>query len=243
MKAYHRRGTARSHTGKVEQALDDFKKVLSIEPHNKAALQEYERLLKLSKNFSYSSVTEKRKEVNSKKRVSFDQSVINQTRKDVETVSLKRTSEIVDLSLKHPSLTVVNEFIPVPNKEKTKSDVQIYIAVVNDKKQENLGIDKFLNQFSNGKNIELKNIETQTVKVIEIIPPAPKNCIQFYQDWTKLERSSDLHYQYLKVDFNLYILLHLYSNDLIISKSILLSYPNYFANLLKPTFSVELLEF
>ncbi|XP_046444270.1 RNA polymerase II-associated protein 3-like isoform X1 [Daphnia pulex] len=198
VKAYHRRGTARFHTGKMEQALDDFKKVLSIEPHNKAALQEFERLSKLSKDSSKSTALEKSKEINSKKRVSFDQSVTNQTKKAVEIEPLKGASEIIDLSLKHPSLTVVNEFVPVPNNGKTEPDVQISIAVVNDSKQESLGIDKLINQLSGQKNIELKTIEIQTAKIVEIIPPSPKNCIQFYQDWTRLDQNSDLQYQYLK---------------------------------------------
>lgn len=200
VKAYHRRGTARSNTGKLEQALDDFKKVLSIEPHNKAALQEFERLSKFSKDSSKSGVTEKSKEVNSKKRVSFDQSLTNQTKKAVGIEPLKKASEIIDLSLKHPSLTVVNEFVPVPNNVKTEPVFQISIAAVKDSKQESLGIDKLLSQFSGGKNIELKNVEIQSVKTVDVIPPPPKNCIQFYQDWTRLEKSSDLHYQYLKVD-------------------------------------------
>ena len=200
VKAYHRRGTARSHTGKMEQALDDFKKVLSIEPHNKAAQQEFERLSKLSKDSSGSTVIEKSKEINTKKRVSFDQSVTNQTKKAVEIETLKGVSEIIDLSLKHPSLTVVNEFVPVLNNAKTEPDVQISIATVNDSKQESLGIDKLINQLSGKKNIELKTIEAQTTKIVEIIPPPPKNCIQFYQDWTKLEKNFDLQYQYLKVN-------------------------------------------
>lgn len=199
VKAYHRRGTARFHTGKMEQALDDFKKVLSIEPHNKAALQEFERLSKFSKDSSKSTAIEKSKEINSTKRVSFDQSVTNQTKKAVEIEPLKGASEIIDLSLKHPSLTVVNEFVPVPNNGKTEPDVQISIAVVNDSKQESLGIDKLINQLSGQKNIELKTIEIQTAKIVEIIPPSPKNCIQFYQDWTRLDQNSDLQYQYLKV--------------------------------------------
>ena len=200
MKAYHRRGTARYNTGKVEQALDDFKKVLSIEPHNKAALQEFERLSKSSKDSPKSGVTEKSKESNSKKRVSFDQPLTNKSRKAEEIEPIKMAAEIIDLSLKHPSLAFVNEIVPFPNNVKIEPSVQIPIAAVNDSKQESLGIEKILNQFSCGKNIEIKNVEIQSAKTVDVIPSPPKNYIQFQQDWTRLEKSSDFQYKYLKVD-------------------------------------------
>lgn len=200
VKAYHRRGTARANTGKMELALSDFQKVLDIEPHNKAALQEFERLSKLTKKESPKSiVAEHSKGGTSKKRVSFDQSVATKTKsaRAIESETKEKTIELVDLSLRHPSLTVLNEFVPVLNGDKNGPALKIPVVPVNDAKQECLGIEKIINQFPRTNNTGVKN-ETTLHAYLDTVPPVPKNCIQFYQDWTKLEKNPNLQYKYLK---------------------------------------------
>lgn len=49
IKAYQRRASARVGLGKLEEAIKDFDKVLELEPHNKAAKAEKEKLLKMIK--------------------------------------------------------------------------------------------------------------------------------------------------------------------------------------------------
>lgn len=200
VKAYHRRGTARANTGKMELALSDFQKVLDIEPHNKAALQEFERLSKLTKKESPKSiVAEHSKGGTSKKRVSFDQSVATKTKsaRAIESETKEKTIELVDLSLRHPSLAVLNEFVPVLNGDKNGPTLKIPVVPVNDAKQECLGIEKIINQFPRTNNTGVKN-ETTLHAYLDTVPPVPKNCIQFYQDWTKLEKNPNLQYKYLK---------------------------------------------
>lgn len=204
VKAYHRRGTARANTGNMELALNDFKKVLSLEPHNKAALQEFERLSKLRKKESPKSImVESSKDGGSKKRVSFDQPVAIKTKsaRSTESEALEKPTQPLDLALRHPSLAVLNEFVPEPNDAKKEPAVKIVIAPVNDTKQECLGIDKLINQYPLTNNTEVKNETTATTLQAyrDTVLPVPKNCIQFYQDWTRLEKSPNSQYKYLKV--------------------------------------------
>lgn len=202
VKAYHRRGTARSHTGKIDQAISDFQKVLSIEPHNKAAQQELDKLLSSpDKSSAKSSKSEENKEalVSKTKRVSFDQSIAS-TKNSIEVTEKgdgKKRSEILDLSLNHPSLMHVEEFVPTLNAIKKESKVHIPVVQVNDHKQERLGVDKFINQLSSNK-MEI-DVQPVTQPVICNLPPIPKNYIQFDQDWTRLKDHRDLRYKYLKV--------------------------------------------
>ena len=198
----HRRGTARANTGKIELALTDFKKVLSIEPHNKAAQQELDRLSKLRSDeiSTQSALKIGDKDTAKKKGVSFEQSAIKT--KASETEHLIKATEIVDVSLNHPSLTALEELLlSVPKNAKSDPAVKIPIISVNDIKQEKLGIEKIVNQISDRKNAAVERSETVTQQQTtqQSIPSAPKNYIQFSEDFKKLEHNSDLQFQYLKV--------------------------------------------
>ncbi len=204
VKAYHRRGTARANTGKIELALCDFKKVLSIEPHNKAALQELERHSKswCDKSSTESVLKEKTKDFSRKKGVSFSQSETEIKTKLSESEKLKKTTDRVDLSLNHPSLTYLEDVVlSVPKNVQSEPSIHIPIIAVNDSKQEILGIGKLVNQFSIKKNncVEKNESVIQQNIVHGAIPPAPKNYIQFDQDFKKLGSYSNFQYQYLKV--------------------------------------------
>lgn len=200
VKAYHRRGTSRANIGKIELAINDFEKVLSIEPHNKAASQELERLLKSrEKSSSKSTTEEKSKGFSLKKGEQPGISKVQPTNRQSETIKTK----IIDLSLHHPSLTIHEEIVPVPNTKKVESTTKIAIKSVNDSKQEGLGINKLLNQISSeNKIVEVDKNENQTpIAVVNTVPPVPKNYIQFECDWTKLKNNNFLRFQFLKVAF------------------------------------------
>lgn len=200
VKAYHRRGTSRANTGKMELAISDFEKVLSIEPHNKAASQELERLLKSRDTNSTKHTTEaKSKDF---PLIKGEQPVISKVHptKSSESIQPKRTSQRVDLSLHHPSLTIIEEIVPKPNTTIIESTAKISIKSVNDNKQEGLGIDKLLNQIIVENPVEANKIKPQRpAAVVNTVPPAPKNYIQFECDWSKLKNDTFLQFQYLKV--------------------------------------------
>lgn len=197
VKAYHRRGTSRANTGKIELAISDFEKVLSIEPHNKAALQELEKLLKFKENENEKS---KNSGISKTKGGKFKSSDNTQSGRAPESIRAKKAT-IVDLSLNHPSLTVIEELNPISNTDKVKPAVKVSIASVNDNKQEDLAIGKLVNQLSGVKHVEVNTSQLPTTLVVNSVPSAPKNYIQFESDWMKLKNNGSLRYQYLKVRF------------------------------------------
>lgn len=176
-------------------AKKDFEKVLSLEPHNKAAQQELDKLVKDSRSTSISQ------EKNKRPTVRFNDP-------NLESNSMSSPSRVVpvvksivkpDIALKHPSLTTIEEFQPVPNSSKTEPLTQIPIVAVSDSKQEELVIGKLISQFSDKEPVDVKITPLNTV-VSDKIPPVPKSYVQFDQEWKKLNSRSDLQYQYLKVD-------------------------------------------
>lgn len=162
--------------------------MLSIEPHNKAALQELERLL------------------SSKERTVKDKAV-STTNKEKSGRGIPDICNHqnphrprVDLSLNHPLLNTVEKLNPISNTIKFEPKYEVTVLHVKDSKQEELGIHNLLK-----KNMEKKVPEDRTPKV-EVnkffggIPAVPKNYIQFENDWTKMKTSTSLQYEYLKVN-------------------------------------------
>lgn len=187
MKAYHRRGTARANLGKIELAKKDFEKVLSLEPHNKAAQQELDRLI----------LSKQSQEKDKRPTVTFNEPNFAPPK----VVPIVKSVVKPDVPLKHPSLTTIEELHPVANISKTEPITHIPIVAVSDTKQEELVIGKLISQFSVKEPGDAKSTALEKAVVSDKIPPIPKSYVQFDQEWKRLNSRSDLQYQYLKVCF------------------------------------------
>ena len=198
MKAYHRRGTARANIGKVELAKKDFEKVLSLEPHNKAAQQELDRLVKDSR--SKTSL-----EKDKRPTVTFKEPNVAPPK----VIAIVKNVVKPEVALKHPSLITIEELNPIANTSKTEPITQIPIVAVSDTKQEELVIGKLISQFSAKEPVDAKSTASEKAVVSDKLPPVPKSYVQFDQEWKRLNSRSDLQYDYLKVCFLFYFLLFL----------------------------------
>lgn len=214
VKAYHRRGMARVSTGRTELAKEDFQKVLSLEPHNKAAQQELEKLVTkqlLESSSSSSSKDSSRPNKGAKKEVRF----LAEPSEDVEQPAIKEAKVVrfekpaqksVEITLEHPALTQLEELLATcnsPPKNEPSSSVEIPVVAVSDMKQERLAIDRFISQLTVQKPENVTNVTDTPLPTANAhdltIPPAPKNYVQFDRDWKRLQQRADLQYQYLKV--------------------------------------------
>jgi len=214
VKAYHRRGMARVSTGRIELAKKDFQKVLNLEPHNKAAQQELEKLVTkqlLESSSSSSTKDSSRPNKSAKKEVRF----LAEPSEEVEQPAIKEAKVIrfekpvqkpVEITLEHPALTQLEELLATcnsPPKNEPSSSVEIPVVAVSDMKQERLAIDRFISQLTVQKPENVATViktPSPTANAHNLtIPPAPKNYVQFDKDWKRLEQRADLQYQYLKV--------------------------------------------
>ena len=187
MKAYHRRGLARLNLGSTELARQDFEKVLSLEPHNKAAQVELEKL----KNKIQSG-----EKVQVVKSPTVKQDILPKS-KDSKKNEKKATF------LQNYAVSIDEYFEPAPNVTETAPVHQIPMTIVNDEKQEQLAIEKIINEItaetSSKTFTKLRTKESK--ELVEELPPIPRNYFKFNQDWKKIQKHANLKYQYLKVCF------------------------------------------
>lgn len=208
---------ARVSTGRIELAKKDFQKVLSLEPHNKAAQQELEKLVTkqlLESSSSSSTKDSSRPNKGAKKEVRF----LAEPSEESEQPAIKEAKVVrfekpalkpVEITLEHPSLTQLEELLATPNSPSNKTDqsvsAEIPIVAVSDMKQERLAIDRFVSQLTAQKPENVAVVTPTPLTTVNVdkltVPPAPKNYVQFDKDWKRLEQRADLQYQYLKVLF------------------------------------------
>jgi len=184
VKAYHRRGLARLNLGSTELARQDFEKVLSLEPHNKAAQVELEKL----KNKIQSG-----EKVQVVKSPTVKQDILPKS-KDSKKNEKKATF------LQNYAVSIDEYFEPAPNVTETAPVHQIPMTIVNDEKQEQLAIEKIINEItaetSSKTFTKLRTKESK--ELVEELPPIPRNYFKFNQDWKKIQKHANLKYQYLK---------------------------------------------
>lgn len=164
--------------------------MLSIEPHNKAALQELERLLN-SKERSVKDVA-----ISSKLTSGEEKSG-----RGLPAVITHQTPHRprVDLSLDHPLLNQVEKLFPISNSIKYEPKYEVTVLHVKDTKQEGLGIHNLLKKNTEKKIPEDKTLKAEAHNSFGAIPAVPKTYIQFENDWTKMKTNTLLQYEYLKV--------------------------------------------
>jgi RNA polymerase II-associated protein 3 len=201
VKAYHRRGTARNSLGKLDLAKKDFEKVLSLEPHNKAAQMELERIVKLIDQSASKVLLETEKNSPSE-----ESGILNITdSKPQGPTKSVNYSHVVEKKVEQFSSKsyVVEEYVePVVSTEKPKEKLQqLPIVSVHNGKQEEVAVAKIIKGFAPKKDetTEISIPKPVTEVKPDGIAPVPKTYFQFHKEWQRLQKYSDLQFQYLRV--------------------------------------------
>ena len=186
VKAYHRRGVARFSLKKLDLAIKDFEKVLSMEPHNKAAQVELEKL--------------RNQREPQKKEIRVDRSLLS-TNKPLDLKKKEKKPSF----LQNSSISIEEYFEPAKNVgESLATNVEpipIPITLVKDEKEERLAVEKIINEITAKKVSEIIPHPEEVKLTIDQLPGIPRNYFKFNQDWKKFKNHSDLQYRYLKVYF------------------------------------------
>lgn len=97
VKSYFRRGLARKHLNKLEEAIDDFQDVLTLEPGNKQAIEELREISKIKesrKRQQEEKLIEKVEEKNiEKKPKKIEEKKVKQKLNKVEETKIEKKSE------------------------------------------------------------------------------------------------------------------------------------------------------
>lgn len=188
-KAYHRRGTARFHLGKLEEAAKDFEQVLKLEPNNKAVQEELKKIENLIE--SRSLVFPINKTVDQRSKKPLKRIEIIEINSDVNE---KTQSAIKEINSKIKLNANDEKLFDLTNKKEEKNKIEII------ENKENVDVHK--KELTVTKKIEQipptpiqKNIEKP-----KVIPTTPANSYQFRKDWQLLSGNIDDLSIYFKVN-------------------------------------------
>lgn len=117
---------------------------------------------------------------------------------------VRHVKKPVEVALEHPALTLIEELNPAQAESTEGPSVSIPIVAVADDKQERIAIERIVGQLANQKKEEPKSIPKSDPALARqdeaaVIPPVPRNYVQFVQDWKRLGQRNEAQYQYLKV--------------------------------------------
>ena len=166
-----------------------------MEPHNKAAQIELDKLLQ-EISLIPKATTNLKKETKIGRSLIIDES---DSLVAPKLVSVKKNKPSV---LHNHSVKIEEYFDPTPNKGETLFANNILVVSVADEKQEQLAIEKIMNELTmkDTSSIEgLKGTSSSEEKIPTTVPPIPKNSFQFNQEWKKMKNNYSMKYQYLKV--------------------------------------------
>ncbi|XP_015208488.1 RNA polymerase II-associated protein 3 isoform X2 [Lepisosteus oculatus] len=189
-KAFARRGSARLALGKLKEAKQDFETVLNLEPGNKQAMSELEKMKK--KPLRRMVIEEVGGEISISKRT--ERTTISAA---CETVSSSRTvvseSQAVPMECApSPKMLKIEEISDSPAHSTDKS------PITNDVK-------KVAEKCADVENVtDQKGLPFSLPECLSI-PPVPANCFQLEADLRKLKNHPDVIYKYLKqIEPNMY---------------------------------------
>ena len=207
-KAFHRRATARTKLGKLEAAKKDYQEVLRLEPENKTAQADLNKLEQMieSRPLVFPIVkTEEQKSKKPLKRIQIEEINDDSAEKIELEKNIEEINQKIKLNLKEEKLFEVNKTEQVKGNKIVELEVETKkIDQEKCKKSEEEKVKEIFKQ----ERIEDKNIKpTQTAQTkAKKIPDAPANGYQFKKDWQFLKDNLEDLAQYYKVfclDFNL----------------------------------------
>ncbi|XP_054707588.1 RNA polymerase II-associated protein 3-like [Uloborus diversus] len=189
VKAYLRRGTARSKLGKHSLAKVDFAKVLELEPENKQAQAELEKL-KQNCDLSEVSLHQENEVVKSQE---FWPTFLGN--KAVEPPDEKMDAEKVVLPTDSEIQCILPDSKVLPIK-KSSSNIdkdtfeKVCVASMNEK--------AFIKKVNVLKAEDEKSVLNIPTLIQQTLPPVPPSYYQFAMHWRNIRDNPVLRYQYLK---------------------------------------------
>jgi len=229
IKAYHRRGTARVKLQKYEDALKDFESVLKLEPNNKIAQEELNKVNRLIESKSLVFPINKTADQRSTKPLKRIEIIeINDDRDEKARANMEEINSKIKLNTKEEKLF---EVATKDSATKAKAPIITEIKSVSEPesvKEEGVKDEEIIKPKVAPKiELEIKRIEPKVVT----IPPVPANGYQFRKDWQLLGNNIDALTDYLKqIDPSLYgkIFLNGLESDML--SKIIIAYKNLIKN-------------
>ncbi|GIY69958.1 RNA polymerase II-associated protein 3 [Caerostris darwini] len=212
VKAYLRRGTARKALKKFDDAYSDFSKALELEPDNKQAQLELEKLGKENNFLKIDGLTSqdnpKSKEKPSKK---TDNTILQKSNFLECGNSDTDESPIEKLCRLHPDAVVIpaeDEFVEIPlpisKTEESKRPIRENKPVLQ-KSEETLAKSNTEKLVKSSDSTNICNNEVHNDSLEKVItaleqklPSVPSTSYQFLTDWEKISKYPELKYQYLR---------------------------------------------
>uniref|UniRef100_A0A3Q1B5G9 RNA polymerase II-associated protein 3 n=1 Tax=Amphiprion ocellaris TaxID=80972 RepID=A0A3Q1B5G9_AMPOC len=167
-KAFARRATARVALGKLEEAKQDFQQLLKLEPGNKQALNELQKLQIVGFGVVSESKTGKKR---NSPAMTLPESVVQEVMKETEDgsspLSTSPSAKIIKLEAISGSPSLTSDQFPAskPTKEATKEEIV--------------------------HPVEPSTTETE-------LPPPPTNSFQLEADFRKIRKQPQVIYRYLR---------------------------------------------
>ncbi|KAG8190612.1 hypothetical protein JTE90_017876 [Oedothorax gibbosus] len=191
VKAYLRRGAARKGLKKLFLAKDDFLKALEIEPDNKQAQLELE---KINKEISMESHSWKE----SDSKAIQDNILMEPSKSSIEIMEVQEDKDEILKASK--DLTVGSYNQKLEELKAVKSDLDADSTAVQDSFNKlNLKNDSTANlSHANSGDNPCNGIESIISALEQTLPPVPTASFQFLTDWKKISNYPELKYSYLK---------------------------------------------
>ena len=210
VKAYHRRATARTKLGKLEEAKKDYQEILRLEPNNKSAqadLNKLEQMIESRPLVFPINKTEEQKSKKPLKRIQIEEINDDSAEKIELEKNIEEINQKIKLNLKEEKLFKVNTSEQVKTNKIVELDAET--SKKDEEKCEKVKVEK-VGETLKQERVEDKNIKpAQTAQIkTKKIPDAPANGYQFKKDWQFLKDNLDDLALYFKV-FNFHAALNL----------------------------------
>ncbi|XP_072311154.1 RNA polymerase II-associated protein 3 [Eucyclogobius newberryi] len=189
-KAFARRATARVSLGKLEEAKKDFQAVLKLEPGNKQALNELQKIQDVTSGCLQPSDCSQRRTVQPIEKPKHLQSTKPLRRVDIEEVSGKVL--IADMSVSEPQ--DAEDMSPLSTSPSTK---MIKIEEIADYSVCQSELPTQADELPHRLNTSAPDPIQPSSPVVDI-PPPPPNSFQFESDLRTIGSKPEIVYSYLK---------------------------------------------
>ncbi len=214
-KAYHRRATARVKLGKLDEARKDFEYLLKLDPTNKAAQTELNKLESQIENRQFVfpiNKTEKQRSTKPLKRIEI-QEINDESAIELEN-NLKQVNEKVQLNADQEKLFKIDQIenktksISLDESKSLKEEKQrIEITDVEEdkpvlKETPKIVDTKLQSEKKPSTVIKEEGEEKREVKMRKI-PDVPSNAYQFKKDWQSLSQNLEDLAAYFRVNYHI----------------------------------------
>lgn len=197
-KAFARRATARVSLGKLKEAKTDFQAVLKLEPGNKQALNELQKLQDVSNSLLQTSDSSQRRTIQPIDKPIHLRSTKPLRRIDIEEVSGKVPVPKTESSSQDVARKPDNDGSPLSTSPSAKMIKIEEIADIPSHSSDQLTPPRQAVQPSQEESGHLLESSTKPSSTGADVPPPPTNSFQLEADLRKIRPQPELIYRYLK---------------------------------------------